>query len=56
MVVRQSPKNSDVHLYYTAAGPLYLCVVVSPADGQERFVVTAPFTRVIKKGRQVWTS
>ena len=56
MVVRESAKNSDVHLYHTRAGQVYLCVVVAPADGQDRFVVTAYFTRNIKKGRELWTS
>jgi hypothetical protein len=31
-------------------------VVTAPATEDERFVVTAYFTRVIKQGRQLWRS
>jgi hypothetical protein len=55
-IVRESVKEPDVHLYYVAAGDLHLCVVVAPADADERFVVTTYFTKNIKKGKQLWTS
>jgi len=56
MIVRESIKNASVHLYYTRAGQVYLCVAVAPSDEQERFVVTTYFTRNIKKGRELWTN
>ena len=55
-VVRESAKEADVHLYYVAAEDVHLCVVVAPADGDERFVVTTYFTKNIKKGKELWTS
>ena len=54
-LVRESAKNPDVHLYYMAVERGYLCVVVSPGDEGEYFVVTAFFTKEIKKGKQLWT-
>jgi hypothetical protein len=54
-LIRESAKDSEVHLYYAPAGRLHLCVV-APAKGEERFVVTASFTKNIKKGKQRWTS
>ena len=35
---------------------VFLCVVIAPADEDERFVVTAYFTKNIKKGKELWTS
>jgi hypothetical protein len=55
-VIRESAKDAEVHLYYTPAGAVYLCVVVTPADEVEWFVVTAYFTKSIKKGNELWTS
>ena len=55
-LIRQSAKDQDVHLYYAAAGRVHLCVVVAPDREDQRFVVTAYFTRNIKKGTELWTS
>ena len=55
-VIRASINDANVHLYYAASGRAYLCVVVAPADGDDRFVVTAYFTKEIKKGQEIWTS
>jgi hypothetical protein len=54
--VRESAKEPDVHLYYVPDQDVHLCVVVAPADGEERFVVTTYFTKSIKKGKELWTS
>jgi hypothetical protein len=53
-VVRESAKQPDVHMY--PSGPVHLCVVVAPADGDERFVVTAYFTKNMKKGKELWAN
>jgi hypothetical protein len=55
-LVRQSAKAPDVHLYYAPVGHLYLCVVVAPEQEDQRFVVTAYFTKNIKRGTELWTS
>jgi hypothetical protein len=54
-LIRQSAKEAEVHLYYAAAPRGWLCVVVAPGQNNERFVVTAYFTRNIKAGPQLWT-
>ncbi len=56
VLIRESAKEPEVHLYYTASGTAHLCVVTAPADGDERFVVTAYFTENIKKGKELWKS
>ena len=53
-VVRESVKDANVHLYYAMFGRVYVCVVVAPKNGDDRFVVTTYFTKEIKKGREVW--
>lgn len=53
--VRSSAKEPEVHLYYASIEDVYLCVVTAPADEDERFVVTAYFTKNIKKGSELWT-
>jgi hypothetical protein len=55
-LVRASAKEVDVHLYYRPTDAVHLCVVVAPTEQDERFVVTAYFTRNIKKGTELWTS
>ena len=55
-LIRQSVKDPNVHLYYAPAGSINLCVVTAPEQENERFVVTAYFTRNIKKGTELWTS
>ena len=54
-VIRQSAKDPNVHLYYAASNRTFLCVVVAPVDSVNGFVVTAYFTKEIKKGRELWT-
>ena len=55
-LIRESSKDPNVHLYYVPAGNAYLCVVAAPGETDERFVVTAYFTRNIKRGNALWTS
>jgi hypothetical protein len=55
-VIRESAKDPEVHLYYAPEDDVYLCVVATPADENERFVATAYFTENIKKGTELWTS
>ena len=55
-IIRESTKEPDVHMYYVSADDVFLCVVAAPADENERFVVTAYFTKNIKKGNDLWTS
>jgi hypothetical protein len=43
-------------MYYAPSEDTHLCVVVAPADESEYFVVTAYFTKNIKKGKELWTS
>jgi hypothetical protein len=54
-MIRASSKEPDVHLYYVPSDEVYLCVVTAPAEGEDRFVVTAYFTTNIKKGNELWT-
>ena len=56
ILIRESAKDPQVHLYYARARQFHLCVVVAPAEAEERFVVTAYLTKNIKKGKQLWTS
>jgi hypothetical protein len=55
-LIRQSAKDPSVHMYYATAGQVQLCVVVAPEQEDQRFVVTAYFTKNIKKGTELWTS
>jgi hypothetical protein len=55
-LIRESASAADVHLYYKPVDEVHLCVVVSPADKDEYFVVTAYLTKNIKKGKELWTS
>jgi hypothetical protein len=55
-LIRQSAKDPNVHLYYVPSGQVHLCVVVAPERKEDRFVVTAYFTKNIKKGAELWTS
>ncbi len=52
--VRESAKDSDVHLFYTESEGVFLCVVTAPAHDEGRFVVTAYFTTNIKEGTKLW--
>ena len=53
-VIRASSKDPDVHLFYRREERGYLCVVVGGEDPMKRFVVTAYFTREIKRGQELW--
>jgi hypothetical protein len=55
-LVRESIREPGVHLYYAHAGGVHLCAVAAPAGDGQHFVVTAYFTRNIKKGKELWTS
>jgi hypothetical protein len=52
--VRESAKDSSVHLYYRETDSVFLCVVTAPTSEDSRFVVTAYFTTNIKKGTEIW--
>ena len=54
-VIRESSKNSEVHLYYRGRPLDHLCVVVGGDDPRNRFVITAYFTQTLKKGTELWT-
>jgi hypothetical protein len=56
LLVRESAKEPDVHMYYALAENAHLCVVTAPAGEDERFVVTGYFTRNIKPGKELWKS
>ena len=43
-------------MYYSPVKDVYLCVVVTPANENEYFVVTAYYTTNIKKGKELWRS
>lgn len=55
-LIRESAKDPEVHIYYAPEEDVYLCVVATPANENERFVATAYFTKNIKKGTELWTS
>jgi hypothetical protein len=52
--VRESAKDSSVHLFYRESESVFLCVVTAPASDDDRFVVTAYFTTNIKEGNEIW--
>jgi len=54
-VIRASSSDPDVHLHYRAVERGFVCVAVGGDDPNERFVVTAYFTKAIKKGQELWT-
>jgi hypothetical protein len=54
-LIRASAKDPGVHLLYRGVGSRYLCVVVAGKNLGERFVVTAYFSKTIKKGQELWT-
>ena len=54
LLVRASVKDADVHVYYAKVERFYLCVVTAPGDADDRFVVTAYFTKKIKAGNELW--
>ena len=54
-VIRASAKDPDVHLYYRPSPRGYVCAVVGGDDPNARFVITAYFTKSLKKGPDLWT-
>ena len=54
-VIRESVKDSDTHLYYRKAARGIVCVVVGGPIPDRRFVITAYFTKELKKGNDLWT-
>jgi hypothetical protein len=54
-LIRQSAREADVHLHHAPVEGIHLCVVTAPASAAERFVVTAYFTKNVKKGTELWT-
>ena len=54
-LIRESAKDEQVHLHYRRIDTAHLCVVVAPMKANEFFVVTAYFTKELKKGRTLWT-
>jgi hypothetical protein len=54
VVVRASAKPADTHLSYIATDDGYLWVVTAKRDRDDRLVVTAYYTRNIKKGKELW--
>jgi hypothetical protein len=56
-VVRCSAADPDVHLYYLHRNGRHLCVVVAGTEAadEDRFVVTAYFTKRVKPGNALWT-
>jgi hypothetical protein len=55
-LIRESSKDPSIHLYYKPMGRVHLCIVVAPERDDKRFVVTAYFTKNIKKSTELWTS
>ena len=53
--IRESGKDSDTHLYYCTVERGFMCVVVGGSIPDQRFVITAYFTRELKKGNDLWT-
>jgi hypothetical protein len=53
-VIRASTKDFGVHIYYSRQGRDYICVVVGAGDHEDRFIITAYFTKEIKKGLELW--
>jgi hypothetical protein len=53
-VVRASAKDADVHQYYAPSGDAYLCVVTGPVNDKVHFVITAYFTKNVKRGTELW--
>ena len=53
-VIRESAKDPNVHVYYRIFAFGFVCVVVAGDVSKARFVVTAYFTRSLKKGTDLW--
>ncbi len=53
-VIRESAKDPNVHLYYRIFSFGFVCAVVAGDLSEDRFVVTAYFTKSLKKGTDLW--
>jgi len=54
LLITESKKDPNVHLYYRQQDDGFLCVVVSQTGKMKGFVVTGFFTSAIKTGSEVW--
>jgi hypothetical protein len=54
-VIRESLKDAHVHLYYRPSERGYICAVVGGDEPNERFVISAYFTKNLKEGTDLWT-
>ena len=54
-MIRASIKDADTHLYYCPFERGFVCVVVGGTIPDQRFVITAYFTKELKKGADLWT-
>jgi hypothetical protein len=54
-LIRQCMKDADVHLYYRPSKRGHVCVVTGGDDPHERIVITAYFTKTLKRGADLWT-
>lgn len=54
LLIRSSEKDANVYLHYVSLERGYLCVVTAPTKENEQFVVTAYYTKDIKKGNELW--
>lgn len=52
--IRESLKDSDIHLYYKQQEKGYLCAVVGRDESRIGFIVTTYFTEKIKQGPELW--
>ena len=55
VVIRESVKDCNTHLYYRSVDRGFICVVVGGPIPDRRFVITAYFTKELKKGNNLWT-
>jgi hypothetical protein len=54
-LIRRSLKDANVHLCYRSSARGHVCVVTGGDDLKERIVITADFTKNLKKGTDLWT-
>ncbi len=54
-MIRESVKDADTHLYYSSVERGFVGVVVGGMIPDQRFVITAYFTKELKKGTDLWT-
>lgn len=54
-LVCASAKDPEVHVYYRSSTKGFVCVVVGGDEPAKRIVITAYFTKAIKRGQVLWT-